>query len=734
MTAVAAQDRAPEATARGTTVFDRVLPLLPLVAAYLLLATYLGWHASGHASPWLFTDEIEYTQLSRAIADTGEPARRGEPHDAVSVTTFLMAQVWRYVEDSETAYAILKYLGVFVMALVIFPAYALARLLVPPAYAVFAAVASASIPAMGYSRLLITEPLAYPYATLTFFLLVKALATRHLAWLVAAAAAVLAAEQVRQQLEIMLLVAAASLAVLLWLSAPLRRFRARLPAGQWALWAACGILLVGFAHTLAKRHEFLYYLATTLPDRAENFSVWSTGAFVIGIGVLPAILGVASWWRPHDLDSPAYRAFVAVSVSAVLGFVVYTTLKSVYVSTVFADVVNERNLIYLSPLLFTGTALWLYRPTLSPLVLAGAATLVCYLVFNAAYQLDRYPYGDAPGLAVLAEGNRTFALGEAEIRRILVWIAVGTLVLAAALALAATSPRRRARALPPAVAAVLGVLVIAWELVGVNSFGNGVNDLAARIRATVPDPPTWVDRLTGGDETIYVGQGIGDPNALLAMEFWNRSIKHVGSLDGSAPGPGPARALVPYDTDGSLANDPHVRYVLTDSPVLDVRGRRVGQTGTWRLIDVGGRIGLRSSWTGVYADGWTGASASYSVFGASRRGVVDVLTSRAIWNGPDRPGKVTIRIGELVTQTYATIMNPCLHHDPCLSIHPRIGEVFATREWTVHSGEQRLFRVPVTAPFRVEVTVSPTFAPSQFGLSDNRQLGVQVAFAFKPSS
>ena len=37
-------------------------------------------------------------------------------------------------------------------------------------------------------------------------------------------------------------------------------------------------------------------------------------------------------------------------------------------------------------------------------------------------------------------------------------------------------------------------------------------------------------------------------------------------------------------------------------------------------------------------------------------------------------------------------------------------------------------------PFRVEVTVDPTFSPTEFGGSDQRQLGVQVSYRFAPKS
>ena len=40
-------------------------------------AALYAWQASRHPVPTIFTDELELTQLSRAIAETGEPARRG---------------------------------------------------------------------------------------------------------------------------------------------------------------------------------------------------------------------------------------------------------------------------------------------------------------------------------------------------------------------------------------------------------------------------------------------------------------------------------------------------------------------------------------------------------------------------------------------------------------------------------------------------------------------------------
>lgn len=56
---------------------DRLLAALPLLFAFLAVSSLYVWQASKHPTPWLFSDEIEYAQISRAIAETGTPTRRG---------------------------------------------------------------------------------------------------------------------------------------------------------------------------------------------------------------------------------------------------------------------------------------------------------------------------------------------------------------------------------------------------------------------------------------------------------------------------------------------------------------------------------------------------------------------------------------------------------------------------------------------------------------------------------
>jgi hypothetical protein len=62
---------------------------------------------------------------------------------------------------------------------------------------------------------------------------------------------------------------------------------------------------------------------------------------------------------------------------------------------------------------------------------------------------------------------------------------------------------------------------------------------------------------------------------------------------------------------------------------------------------------------------------------------------------------------------------------------PHLGPVTAVRRWVVAAGAERQFVIPTPRPpFRVEVSVAPTFSPHDYGESDRRQLGAQIGFNF----
>src|SRR5207247_1533739 len=140
-----------------------------------------------------------------------------------------------------------------------------------------------------------------------------------------------------------------------------RRWRAR--RSGWSRWdwtgaAILGIGIVIVINSFITHRSYSWYVATTLyKDRMLDNGLWAVGALTIGLGVLPVVAGLAALVRPRGVvRTDAERAFVAVAAMSVVAFTWYTAVKAAFISTVFSTLVEERNLIYVAPALFAGTA------------------------------------------------------------------------------------------------------------------------------------------------------------------------------------------------------------------------------------------------------------------------------------------------------------------------------------------------------------------------------------------
>ena len=138
------------------------------------LASLFAWQASQRVSPSIFSDEIEFAQISRGIAETGRPSRLGEPSGFGSLYTYLVAPAWWL--DPTAAWEAAKLIGALVMTATLFPAYGLARFVVSRPWAIAAAVGSVAAPPLAYAPYLLEEPLAYPFSTTALWAITAAIA------------------------------------------------------------------------------------------------------------------------------------------------------------------------------------------------------------------------------------------------------------------------------------------------------------------------------------------------------------------------------------------------------------------------------------------------------------------------------------------------------------------------------------------------------------------------------
>ena len=713
MTAAVAERRAATA-ARAWP--DRILAAVPLLTVFTWLSLVYAWQAWSLGTPWLFTDELEHAQLARSIAETGEAARRGSAYPMGSLYVLLTAPAW-LIDETRIAYDVAKYIGVVTMTAAAFPAYALARMLVSPVPALFAATATISIPAFMYSALLIQEPLAYTYATLCFFLVAKALAARTRWWIAAAVAASAAAPFVRGELAVVPALFLLAVLWLLWRSDRARRWRTGWDGWDWA---GAVLLIAGAAivtsDVLSHRSEAWREAWRFWEGRMLDLGADAAGALTIGLGILPVVVGLAVLARPPGESARVeMRAFTAIFVAALVAFSLYTAVKAAYLSTVFATRVVERNMIYLAPLFFVATAVWLERRRLRWWALAVAAAAVGLLVWTTSLQID-YPYFEAPGFMIAALANRHLGWTQDTIEIVLLMVVVVAAALAALVAATARSAR-----LSGATAGAVSVLVLAWNLTGAIGAGAASVEVGDQFLANFPEPPTWIDDATGGEPAFFIVSQVNDATGIWMHEFWNRSIREVWSTDGTAPGPGPTLTPDLASLRGELYPDKGFRYALEERDI-DLVGTVVAERGTLRLVELELPLRARSTTTGIYGDGWQGEFSAYSRYNTRGNlpGTMFVTISRASGGG-HLPANARVAIGPL---EIGDDKQPSLVH-PTLVRTVVVGGARQEQEKTV--------RLPTPRPpFRVEVTVDPLFVPAEVdpNLPDRRQLGAQTTYRF----
>ena len=701
---------------------------LPLLILYFGLAALYAWQASRHLVPTIFTDELELTQLARSISETGEPARRGDPYGFATLVAYVLAPVW-WLDSAEDSYATAKLVLVLAMTATLFPAYGLARLVVTRWFALAAAGAASAVPALAYSSILVEEPLAYPLATLALLLIARTLLAPSWGHLAAAAAVCATAAWTRTQLSILFAVLALGLLWLAWESEQARRWRT-----SWTRWDWTGAIIIALGAALAfsalMGHLSTSWRETTgfYKERIFEHASWAMGGLAIGIGILPLIVGVAALARPKgELRDRRTHAFVVTSVASLAVFIWYAGIKGAYLSTQFATLVYERNVIYLSPLLFAAMALALTRGVGRAWSIAVGAVGAIYVANAVPIVLD-YPYYEAHGLAILAFGNRELGWSEGTIDGALVFASLAALAIVVALRLV-----RRGSAAYAAIAGVAALAVVAWTMTTQVYAAEGERILAKQVAGNLPKPYDWVERATGGDSVVVLGQQILDPTNVQLTEFFNPSIRKMWSLDGSALSVGAPILTPDLDaTDGTLTPSPETDYALgvngvaLVAPIVDERKDAV----LYRLD--GKPIRLRDVVIGRAQDGWITAEsgsktarASYTRYDVAGDGdgFAVVRLSRVGWcpdPGRRDAGIATVRIGPVG-------IGP--------DKQPAIARVTAKRRFRVPDCEANGELLPTPrGPWRVEIAVARTFSPRELdpSKSDNRQLGAVLEVKFQP--
>ena len=399
-----------------------------------------------------------------------------------------------------------------------------------------------------------------------------------------------------------------------------------------------------------------------------RWSVLHLAELVFAVGVIPAsaliVLAGLAWAVPRATQ-PRERVFLALTVATTFWMVL---LVGAFASR-YSLRIEERNMFYAEPLLLLAFVIWLDKglprpPRLTAAAVVVPAALLLSLPFESLFNLSLL--GDTPGLIPLM---RVAAHLQEGIDGVRVLLALG--VLAAGVFFALVSRRWGMVLAPIGIALFLvfsSVTVLkAWAgQARATHASQGTNDLS------------WIDKTIGSDADaafLFTPDFQADPHPLLQSEFWNRSVRRVFLLDAFDPNGYPA---IPTTLSGAgrLDTAPGTRqpkYVVT-APGVDVDGKLLASTPRLALYRVASPLRLADRSSGLTADGWTGADATFTRY---RPGAKLVFVDLSRPNLPVAPGVVRV---ELVSR----------------------GSVVETRRWVA---AQRLeafrFQAPRRLPFSV---------------------------------
>jgi hypothetical protein len=698
-----------------------------IVAAFIaraLLARYV-------VAPWIVPDETEYALASRSFLDSGRYLFRDNSNAIPSIYPALISPAW-WASSVSTAYTLIKTLNCALLALGAVPLYLWARRVATPLWAAYAVGLYLAMPGFIYSGEILTENAYIPASLLALFAMAAAIERPTLLNQALALGAVALAVVCRIQGVVLLVVLPAAIGLALLFDAVAAEPRGRRRAVKerlWRFWPTLGVLVLGFfayvvyesarGRSLAGGFGIYQEVGQAHYDFATvlRWVVYHWGELCFAIALLPlsalvVLIGLAC--RRATAPSTAERAFLAVATSAL----VLTIVQAGAFASDYSLRVEERYLESVLPVLFVALAVWLSRGLPRPAGLTAAALLVPVallfalpwesLISTQAYVTDTF------GLIPLARLTMKLSNGTGDAR-----ILLGVAIVVAAVLFAAL-PRAWSRVAVPV--AVAGFLVLASASVFAQvTFQSRASSSAGGVTGE----QSWIDRAVGRDtrvDFLYTPEIEADQHMLYEAEFWNRSVHRVFGVTAPVPSISDVNAPLEPATGRIKAQLPsgspdlQPPYVVAASTV-DIAGERVAGNGVLSLYRVRKPLRVETLTAGLTPDSWTSPNATYTRYVSSPAGAqVIVGVSRPPLDGPP-PAKVTATIGRLRS----------------LNGGPAIGRVWTSKTWVVRNGSSHQFVLPVRrGPFEVQLTVLPSFVPSDYGYDDSRTLGVQASFTFQP--
>jgi hypothetical protein len=597
--------------------------------------------AQNYPGPWIFGDEIAYSDLARSFGRTGHFAIRevsGRNGFGV-VYPALISPAYAIFDHVPTAWQAARAINAVLMSLVAIPTYLLARRLLRPSYAFVVALLALALPSMTYTTTIMTENAFYPQFLLVVLAMYLALERPTILRQLAVFVLILVAFYTRAQAVMFAPAYLLALVLIVVLDAWFEpnggfalRLRRRL-ASYWVSWTVIiggGIALLVYEHVRGKPlHELLgTYGGVNAFDYQvgpiARWFVYHLAELDMYTGLFPfaAFLFVAFGLLFTERSRPL-RLFVAVSVPVL---VVFAITVAAYASNPVGNRIEERNFFFVAPLLFTALLVWvdrgLHRRSFAAIAaVIAACTLPGAIPFDTI--IDPNAVTGTFGLLPLMKLEVSWGVPARNL---------ATLVVLAALAgglLLLAIPRRYILAAPAIVLVYLCLISIPihgiTERASIDSANGGIT-----VRRD------WIDRAVGSNANVDILYFAIQAVPYWHNEFFNASVKRVYNINGRYDGHPQTQVgidpktqlLVSPQTPKGVSSD----YLLTNQSIYP-RGKLVAEdpgTGLRLFSTGGGKVRIDQVVDGLYPDKWSGSSVNYSRFDCRGGSVAVTLESDPI--------------------------------------------------------------------------------------------------------
>jgi len=719
--------RAQEAEARWGDVkvrsaaAARAVPIWVWLASIVVLSSLFRFLFSLRVhAPWVFQDEIVFSDLARSLGEHGHFAIRQSPglNGFGPLYPVLLAPAWAIFKSPAHAYVAAKLINALLMSLAAIPTYLIARRLMRPGLALVAALFAVAIPSLAYTDTLLSENAFYPAtmaaAAALFLLLERPTPLRQIAFFVFTAIAFLARAQGVILLAALLIALALFCVTNAWRG---RRFSGRAFVQDLLRFRlSLAILVVGvvgaLGYEVARGRPVRSILGTNAGVTSMHHPFWPTlrwilehfGELDLYLGVVPfvAIVVIVGLALAPGEQSVALRAFAASSVGLVGVFV---ATAGIYATDVIAQRIEERYMFEIAPLFFVALMAWIERGLPKPPVRIGVAVAL------GAALAGLVPYSQLITTDVVHDAFALVPLFSQEQKGTLtpanVGIVVGTLAIAGAILAVVVRPRI-AWILPAVVLIYYGWIGLRPIRLWIVSASNSA------IGAGITVHRDWIDREVGpGTNVALLVNGGYTALPYFENEFFNSSVRTVYTLAG--PYDGLPRTELSEGSSGLLA-DPtggpvRHRYVLSNYQVTPAgrplaRDDRAGMT----LYETRGPLRIKATLVGIYPDRWSGGAALWTQYGCNGGVLRTRLLSDPVLYGRGKQ-VITAQIdGRTIAQTTvpstraATLSVPLPHHAGVCAVN---------------------------------FLVNPTAVPAQVipGNGDTRTLGIRfLGFDYRPGT